>query len=68
MVLKDDLLVGCAAIAAYTGFTQRTIFYLHESGRLPTFRNGGAHLLARKSELDVHLSARGQRERGEDAA
>ncbi len=48
--LADDLLVGADAIAKFTGWSTRRIFYLNERGELPAFKVGG-RLHARKSTL-----------------
>jgi hypothetical protein len=54
--LRDDLLAGAEAIAAHTGLGLRKVYYLHQTGKLPTFQLG-ATVCARKSELDRKLSA-----------
>lgn len=54
MTIADDLLVGCEAIAAETGFSTRQIFYMAEIGQLPIFKIGNK-LVARKSTLLAHI-------------
>jgi hypothetical protein len=56
--LRDDLLTGAAAIAAYTGWNVRKIYHAAERGHLPITR-AGAILIARKSEIRSALSAKG---------
>jgi hypothetical protein len=56
--LRDDLLAGAEAIAAHTGLGLRQVYYLHQTGKLPTFTLG-ATVCARKSELNKKLSAEG---------
>jgi hypothetical protein len=48
--LADDLLDGATAIAKFTGFKVRRVFYLCEQGELPAFKIG-TRWCARKSEL-----------------
>jgi hypothetical protein len=38
--LADDLLDGVKAIAAFTGWSERRIYYLAERGVLPLFKMG----------------------------
>lgn len=35
------VLYGAAEIAQFTGLSVRKVFYLHETGHLPTFKLGG---------------------------
>lgn len=48
--LADDLLVGADAIARFTGWSRRRVFYLIGKGQLPHFKVGG-RLHARKSRI-----------------
>jgi hypothetical protein len=48
--LADDLLVGADAIAGFTGWSRRRVFYLIEQGQLPHFKVGG-RLHAKKSSI-----------------
>lgn len=60
MTLRDDLLKGVKAIAEYLGpqFTERGIYHLADTGKIPVFRlPGSTTIYARKSELDRHFSA-----------
>ena len=50
-MLADDLINGARGAAAYTGLSERTIYHLVESKRLPVTRLG-TRLYFRKSELD----------------
>jgi hypothetical protein len=52
------LLTGVTQIAAYIGWSERRTQWLVTSGRLPIKRVGQS-IIARKSELDRFLSARG---------
>lgn len=63
--LREDLLAGAEAIAAFTGIGLRRVYYLatQNTPQLPVFRIGTA-LCARKSELLHALSA----EHGGEAA
>jgi hypothetical protein len=49
-VLANDLLLGAAAIAGFTGFTTRQIYHFAAKGLLP-IGHVGALLVARKSQL-----------------
>ncbi|CAM5425068.1 hypothetical protein ATER59S_02460 [Aquamicrobium terrae] len=48
--MYSDILKGSKSIAAFLGFSERTIRAQVEGGRLPCFRVGGA-ICARKSTL-----------------
>lgn len=50
-MLKDDLIHGAAAAAAFCGVPRRTIYHLVEKGELPAIRKGKT-LFFRKSELE----------------
>jgi hypothetical protein len=56
-ILANDLLTGAEAIAEFTGWSRRRIFYLHERGNLPAFKVGG-RLHARKSTLLAWISSK----------
>lgn len=51
-MLKDDLIPGCPAAAAYTGLKESTIYHLASTGRIPS-RKMGKKLYFLKSELDL---------------
>jgi excisionase family DNA binding protein len=51
-MLRDDLVAGAKGAAQHTGLSERVIYGLVESGRLPTIRMG-ARLYFRKSALDA---------------
>jgi hypothetical protein len=53
--LAADLLNGVAAIAAFTGWPQRRVYYLAERGLLPVFKMGDRKWCARKSTLRTHI-------------
>jgi hypothetical protein len=53
--IRDDLLEGAEAIAAFLGFKRRQIFHLVKEHRLPVFRLG-QKICARKSTLLAHLA------------
>ena len=53
--LRDDLLTGAIAIAEYTGWTVRRVYYAAEQKHLPIGRVGQT-LIARRSELKRALS------------
>jgi hypothetical protein len=55
--LADDLLDGVAAIAAFTGWPERRVYYLAERGLLPVFKMGERKWCARKSTLRRHIDA-----------
>jgi hypothetical protein len=61
--LSNDLLIGVAAIADYTGLPKRDVYYALSQGRLPAFKlssdpnQKNQKWLARKSELRARLSA-----------
>ena len=52
--IRDDLLVGAAAIGAFWGCSKRRAFYLCERGNLPAFKVGRIWH-ARKSTLIAHV-------------
>jgi hypothetical protein len=54
-LLADDLLEGVAAIATFTGFKPRRVFYLAENGKLPLFKVGN-RWCGRKSTLIEHIA------------
>ena len=56
MVLKDDLLSGASAAAAYVGVKPRSIYHMVDGGQLPAIRMG-RKLYFRKSELERAFSA-----------
>jgi excisionase family DNA binding protein len=51
-MLKDDLLDGAKAAAAYIGVPQRKVFHMVERGLLPCTRMG-RRLYFRRSELEA---------------
>lgn len=53
--LAGDLLDGVTAIAAFTGWPERRIYYLAEKGLLPLFKIGERKWCARKSTLRRHI-------------
>ena len=53
--LADDMLEGVAAIAEFTGFKPRRIFYLAEGGKLPLFKVG-SKWCGRKSTLLAYVT------------
>lgn len=55
-MLKDDLLSGAEAAAAYIGVTPRAVYHLVEAGHLPATKKG-RKLYFRKSELERAFSA-----------
>jgi excisionase family DNA binding protein len=55
-MLKDDLLPGAIAAAAYVGVKPRSIYHMTEAGQLPVIRKG-KRLYFRKSELDRAFSS-----------
>lgn len=55
-MLKDDLLSGADAAAAYIGVTPRAVYHLVEAGHLPAIKKG-RKLYFRKSELERAFSA-----------
>jgi hypothetical protein len=59
--LADDVLRGCAAIAAYIGLDQRQTFHALQRGYLPAQKEGKTWV-ALKSRLTQHY--RGEREVG----
>lgn len=63
-MLKEDLIKGAKAAAAYCGLSPRIIYHLASSGELPTIKMGGG-LYFRKSELDAAF--RSEAARGEAA-
>ena len=54
-ILADDLLWGCAAIAAELGVTQRRCFYMLESRMIPARKIGSTWCGSRR-ELREHFS------------
>jgi hypothetical protein len=50
--LKDDLLSGVKAIAAFIGEEEQTVGRLIRNGHLPAFRRGKM-IFARKSEIEA---------------
>jgi hypothetical protein len=55
--LKNDLLNGAEAIAAFLNQTERRIYHLLETGKLPAFKLGDRKWQARKSSLRRHIEA-----------
>jgi len=55
-MLKDDLLPGAIAAAAYIGVTPRAVYHLVEAGHLPAIKKG-RKLYFRKSELESAFRA-----------
>ena len=55
-MLGDDLLHGAKGAAAYSGLSQRTVYHLIETGKLPVVRKG-RRLYFRKSELEKAFSS-----------
>lgn len=55
-MLADDLVAGAKGAARYTGLTERVIYGLVETGRLPTIRMG-KRLYFKRSELDAAFSS-----------
>ena len=56
-MLKDDLIEGAEAAAAFCGLRPRQIYNWAESGRLPVVRIG-RKLFFRRSELERAFSSR----------
>jgi hypothetical protein len=54
--LADDLIVGAAAIARETGFSQRQIFYFASRGQIPV-RKMGRLLVASRARLRKHFGS-----------
>jgi excisionase family DNA binding protein len=54
--LKNDLLSGAAAAAAYIGVDRRSVYRMAEQGLLPVTRKG-RRLFFRKSELNVAFAS-----------
>ena len=52
--LADDLLSGVPAIAAFTGWPERRVYYLAEKKLIPLFKLGD-RWCGRKSTLRRHL-------------
>jgi hypothetical protein len=52
--LADDLLDGAAAIAEFTGWSERRVFYLAETKQLPCFKVG-SKWCARRSTLREYI-------------
>jgi hypothetical protein len=59
--LRDDLLIGLAAIAEELGVSKRRAAYWHESHALPTFKMLGV-VCARRSQLHAELRAQSWRQ------
>lgn len=55
-MLKDDLLPGVKAMAEYAGESERSMYHLIQTGRVPVIRKG-RRIFARKSELDRAFSS-----------
>ena len=55
--LKNDVLNGAEAIAAFLNQTERRIYHLLETGKLPAFKLGDRKWQARKSSLRRHIEA-----------
>lgn len=55
-MLREDLLAGADAAAAYIGVSRRAVYHLVEGGRLPVTRKG-RKLYFRKSELERAFSS-----------
>ena len=55
-MLADDLLQGAKGAAAYSGLSQRAVYHLIESGKLPVIRKG-RRLYFRKTELEQAFSS-----------
>jgi hypothetical protein len=53
--LAADLLNGVSAIAAFTGWPERRIYYLAERGLLPLFKMGERKWCGRKSTLRRYI-------------
>jgi hypothetical protein len=53
--LARDLLDGVPAIAAFTGWTERRVYYLAERGLIPVFKVSEGRWSARKSTLRRHV-------------
>ena len=53
--LAADLLDGVTAIAAFTGWSERRVYYLAEKGLIPLFKVGERKWCARKSTLRRHI-------------
>ena len=53
--LADDLLDGVPEIAAFTGYSERRVYYLAEKKLLPLFKVGD-RWTGRKSTLRKHYS------------
>lgn len=51
-MLKEDLIVGAKAAAAFSGLTERQIYHMTELGSLPHMKRG-RRLFFRKSELEA---------------
>ena len=55
--LKDDLLDGVSAIAAFTGWPERRVYYFAEKGIIPVFKVGERKWCGRKSTLRRHIES-----------
>lgn len=53
--LSDDLLQGCAAIAAFLGVSRRRAFYLLENKLIPSGKEGAAWISS-KAALRQHYA------------
>ena len=62
--LRDDLLDGVGAIAAYTGLPKRKVYYLIEKGFLPIRRLGHRTIIGRKSQIANALRNQDQEHQG----
>ncbi|OHD00879.1 MAG: helix-turn-helix domain-containing protein [Sphingopyxis sp. RIFCSPHIGHO2_01_FULL_65_24] len=54
--LKEDLLNGAKAAAAYLGVSARAVYHMSENNLIPVIRKG-QKLFFRKSELDAAFRA-----------
>lgn len=57
---EPDLLFGVDAIAKHLGLTIRQVKHLHETGSLPTFKQGRT-VCARRSALARHFAEQEKR-------
>lgn len=55
--LAEDLLDGVTAIAAFTGWSERQVYYMAERGLLPLFKVGERKWSGRKSTLRRHIDS-----------
>jgi len=56
MDLADDILIGVTAISRYVGKTERAVYHMIYTDRMPYFKIG-AKIHARKSQLDATFRA-----------